>query len=119
MPHKLLERLLIDRNTLQTDLEAVFALLTARLAKKYGWSREVTARFLEHQAYVAVLRFQSSLSLDRSVLEFERALTTVQMEADVAAQAAQAAHEAEAVAQAPATKARSWKPQAKKTRKAA
>ena len=88
MPRKLLERLLIDRNTLQADLEAVLAVLASRLSKKYGWTREVTARFLEHQAYVAVLRFRSESNAERSMLEFERALETVRLEAEVAESAA-------------------------------
>jgi len=85
MPHKLLERLLVDRNALQVDLEAVLALLASRLAKKYGWTRDVTARFLEHQVYVAVLRFRSIANVERSIMEFERALETVRLEAVVAA----------------------------------
>jgi hypothetical protein len=85
MPSKLLERLLMDRDTLQADLEAVLALLASRLAKKYGWTRDVTARFLEHQVYVAVLRFRSVANVERSVMEFERALDTVRLEAEVAA----------------------------------
>lgn len=85
MPHKLLERLLVDRNSLQVDLEAVLSILASRLAKKYGWTRDVTARFLEHQVYVAVLRFRSVANVERSVMEFERALETVRLESAVAA----------------------------------
>jgi hypothetical protein len=84
MPSNLLERLLIDRNTLQADLEAVLAVLASRLGKKYGWSRDVTARFMEHQVYVAVLRFRSLANAERSVMEFERALETVRLENIVA-----------------------------------
>lgn len=82
---KFLKRVLADRNGIQDELEVVLSVLSSKLIKKYGWTREVTARFLEHQLYVSVLRFQSGIDMERSRIEFEKALETVRIESQLKA----------------------------------